>query len=223
MHHTRACLTGERSYRCLDDASLLHTVAGRRERAVRDGAFQSLEGPRRCSLFPQKPALVVEQTRTKSDHLTWFQYQFGRHHLQVRRFALADRRRFVHGEPGHRFGLLRPNRIHRIARHEKDAPARNGSTRKNLLRRPLRATAAHDAVRQIYFAEHVAAVRLRADDVKRAIVGADVDLSVGEDGRRLLSGAKRELPQLLAARDVERFQMRTVVDLIDTRPVYDWR
>jgi len=64
---------------------------------------------------------------------------------------------------------------------------------------------------------------LRADDVKRAIVGADVDLPVGEDGRRLLSGAERELPQLLAARDVERFQMRTVVDLIDTRTIYDWR
>ena len=58
---------------------------------------------------------------------------------------------------------------------------------------------------------------------KRPVVGADVDLAVGQHGRRLLRGAERQVPQLLAGVDVEGFQVRAVVDLIEARAVDERR
>ena len=48
------------------------------------------------------------------------------------------------------------------------------------------------------------AVGVRPDDEELAAVGADVDLAVGQHRRRLLRGAERQRPQLLAGRRCRR-------------------
>jgi len=55
---------------------------------------------------------------------------------------------------------------------------------------------------------------LRPQDEELAAFGPDVDLPIGQHGRRLLHGSQILSPQLAARRDVERAHPRSVFDLV---------
>ena len=133
--------------------------------------------------------------------------------------ALTGLRGFVDGKSGDRLRLTGADRVDRVARHEEDAPARDGGAGQNLLRCALGSAAAVRAVRQFDLADDLAAVGHWPDDEELAAVGADVDLAVGQHGRRFLECPEREGPQLLSRGTVEGLEPRAAVELIDARPV----
>ena len=125
------------------------------------------------------------------------------------------------GSGRRRRGTTRPDRVDRIARHEEDAAARDSGTGEYLLRRAFRSAAAVGAVRQLDLAQHLRAICLRTHDEEAAAVRANVDLAVGEHGRRLLRVAEPAGPELSSGVDVERAQHRAAVDLVQTCAVQD--
>ena len=59
------------------------------------------------------------------------------------------------------------------------------------------------AVRQLDFAQHLRAIGKGPDDEERPSTGPDVDLAVGQHGRRPLQRAERLFPQFVPRFDVE--------------------